>query len=209
MTDVLYRWPEAARFGKTIPKTKFYERAVVTPAVRTRFVAEVEGITWAYKLAESTINLPSSSEVPEIQVLVIKAKGTNVDDSVLSTIDKAIKQPVIFEIATQGRRMTATLKQDPRAGGTTHRVEPERRPATPAHRASRSPVCMPRCSNRCCPPRLRPGEGLSDLADRLAAGLAPRARDRRAGTQAEDGAPAQPQGRVAPHPQDTAGPSLT
>ncbi len=27
MTDVLYRWPEAARFGKTIPKTKFYEHA--------------------------------------------------------------------------------------------------------------------------------------------------------------------------------------
>ena len=100
MTDVLYRWPEAARFGKIIPKSKFYERAVVTPTVRARFVAEVEGITWAYKLAESTINLPSSSEVPEIQVLVIKAKGSNVDDSVLSTIDRAIKQPVIFEIAT-------------------------------------------------------------------------------------------------------------
>ena len=62
MTDVLYRWPEAARFGKIIPKTKFYERAVVTPTVRARFVAEVEGITWAYKLAESTIRLRSSSE---------------------------------------------------------------------------------------------------------------------------------------------------
>ena len=75
MTDVLYRWPDSAKFGKTIPKTKFYEHASVSTAVRGRFVAEVDRITWAYKLAESTINLAGTTEVPEIQVLVIKAKG--------------------------------------------------------------------------------------------------------------------------------------
>lgn len=112
MTDVLYRWPKAAKFGKSIPKTKFYEHGMVTPAVRARFVAEVDGITWAYKLAESTINLPASKEVPEVQILVIKAKGVDVDSSVLTTIDKAIKQPIIFEVSgPKGTRMAATPKQ--------------------------------------------------------------------------------------------------
>ena len=169
MTDVLYRWPEAARFGKTIPKTKFYERAVVTPTVRARFVAEVKGITWAYKLAESTINLPSSSEGPEIQVLVIKAKGPNVDDSVLSTIDRAIKQPVIFEIATAGgTRMAATLKAGTPCGryySSGWSQEDDRRPLPPCITLSNLYAAL---LEPLLPIRLRGGEGLSDLADRLA-----------------------------------------
>ena len=169
MTDVLYRWPEAARFGKIIPKSKFYERAVVTPTVRARFVAEVEGITWAYKLAESTINLPSSSEVPEIQVLVITAKGPNVDDSVLTTIDKAIKQPVIFEIATAGgTRMAATLKAGTPCGryySSGWSQEDDRRPLPPCITLSNLYAAL---LEPLLPIRLRGGEGLSDLAARLA-----------------------------------------
>lgn len=169
MTDVLYRWPEAARFGKIIPKSKFYERAVVTPTVRARFVAEVEGITWAYKLAETTINLPSSSEVPEIQVLVITAKGPNVDDSVLTTIDKAIKQPVIFEIATAGgTRMTSTLKTGTPGGryySSGWSQEDDRRPLPPSITLSSLYAAL---LEPLLPIRLRGSEGLSDLADRLA-----------------------------------------
>lgn len=169
MTDVLYHWPDAAGFGKTIPKTKFYEKGLVTPAVRARFVAEVESITWAYKLAESTINLPSSSEVPEIQVLVIKAKGTDVDDSVLTTIDKAIKQPVIFEIAaTQGTRMAATLKAST-PGGRYYSSEwsqgDDRRPLPPSITLSNLYAAL---LEPLLPTSIRAGEGLSDVADRLA-----------------------------------------
>ena len=34
MTDVLYRWPEAAKFGRRVPKEKFYEHGTVSTAVR-------------------------------------------------------------------------------------------------------------------------------------------------------------------------------
>ena len=169
MTDVLYRWPDAARFGRSIPKTKFYERGVVTPAVRARFVAEVEGITWAYKLAESTINLPPSAEVPEIQVLVVRAKQADVDDSVLATIDKAIKQPVIFEVvSTQGTRMTATLKAGT-PGGRYYSTEwsqgDRRRPMPPS-------ITLPNLYavllDPLLPTPIRPGEQVADMASRLA-----------------------------------------
>ena len=143
--------------------------AVVTPTVRARFVAEVEGITWAYKLAESTIRLRSSSEVPEIQVLVIKAKGSNVDDSVLTTIDRAIKQPVIFEIATAGgTRMAATLKAGTPCGryySSGWSQEDDRRPLPPCITLSNLYAAL---LEPLLPIRLRGGEGLSDLADRLA-----------------------------------------
>ncbi|MBK8758509.1 MAG: DUF4391 domain-containing protein [Actinomycetales bacterium] len=169
MTDVLYRWPEAARFGKSIPKTKFYEHGAVTSAVRARFVAEVDGITWAYKLAESTINLPASKEVPEIQVLVIKAKSADVDASVLGTIDKAIKQPVIFEIvSTQGTRMTATLKAGvpgQRYYSTEWSQGDRRRPLPPSVSLSSLYAAL---LEPILPTTIRPGEGLSDLCERLA-----------------------------------------
>ena len=78
MTGGLYRWPEAARFGRVVPKSKFYEQGTVPAAVREKFVSEVQRITWAYKLAENTINLPGTSAVPEIQVFQIDAKGRDV-----------------------------------------------------------------------------------------------------------------------------------
>lgn len=98
MTDVLYAWPAAARFGARIPKERFYERSAITSAVREKFVSEVRRITWMYKLAEETINLAPSTDVPEIEVLSIEAKEAGVSTVVLTAIDKAIPNPVIFEI---------------------------------------------------------------------------------------------------------------
>jgi hypothetical protein len=98
VTGGLYRWPAAARFGRVVPKGKFYEQGTVAAGVREKFIGEVQRITWAYKLAESTINLVGSSAVPEIQVFQIDAKGRDVAESVLSAIDKAVKTPIIFEV---------------------------------------------------------------------------------------------------------------
>lgn len=116
MADLLYRWPEAAAFGGRVSKDKIYENGAVRTTVRERFIGEVQRITWAYKLAESTINLPASTEVPEIQVFRIDAKTRDVSDSVLSAIDKAIRFPILFEIVrtVDDRpqvRMTAAHKQ--------------------------------------------------------------------------------------------------
>lgn len=115
MTDMLYRWPATAKVGRRIPKEKFYEQGTVPVAVRERFVSEVARITWVYKLAEITINLPGSDAVPEIQVFRLDAKETDVSDTVLSAIDKAIPSPIIFEIYRRARgsdqvRMVAAHK---------------------------------------------------------------------------------------------------
>lgn len=99
MTALLYRWPKAAQFGRVVPKTKFYDNASLGSTVKDRFVSDVRRITWAYKLAESTIKLPGSAEVPEIQIFEIEAKGQDVPEGVLAAIDKAVRTPIIFEIS--------------------------------------------------------------------------------------------------------------
>ena len=113
----LYRWPNSARYGKTVPKSKFYEHGKVNTAIRERFVAEVQRITWAYKLAENTMNLPGSAAVSEIQVFEIEAKGSDVSDVVLVAIDKAVKTPIIFELFRGGEvRLAAAHKATARPG---------------------------------------------------------------------------------------------
>lgn len=95
---LLYRWPPAARFGRVVPKTKFYEHAKVSTAARERFVTEIQRITWAYKLADATIHLRGTAAVPEIQVFEIDAKGDDIADATLATIDRAVQSPIIFEL---------------------------------------------------------------------------------------------------------------
>ena len=109
MTSLLYRWPKAAEFGRVVPKTKFYEHTNLGSTVKDRFTSDVRRITWAYKLAESTINLPGSGEVPEIQVFEVEAKEEDVAESVLAAIDKAVRTPIIFEIS-RGEGKSGTIR---------------------------------------------------------------------------------------------------
>ncbi|PND54714.1 hypothetical protein CRM90_26465 [Mycobacterium sp. ENV421] len=174
MTDILYRWPTAAKFGRPVPKAKFYEHGPVSNALREKFVAEVQRITWAYKLAESTINLAGNPEVPEIQVFQIAAKGDDVSEPVLVAIDKAVQTPIIFEIVgVDGRiRMTATHKQiasaTPKLGAyyTTswHTENDVRQPLPTAISLSSLYVALVQSLT---PVSTRPGEELSDAAARL------------------------------------------
>ena len=126
MTDFLYRWPEAAKFGRRVPKEKFYEQTTVNTAVREKFISDVQRITWAYKLAEATINLPGTTAVPEVQVFTIDSKATDVGEPILNAIDKAIPFPIIFEITRQsaGGSETQRLLLDRLAARRHHATVP-------------------------------------------------------------------------------------
>jgi len=179
MTDLLYRWPPAARFGRVVPKNKFYEHGQVTTAERERFVAEVQRVTWAYKLAETTLNLAGTTAVPEIQVFQIDAKGEDVSDAVLTAIDKAVRTPIIFEIShgdadARRTRMVAAYKQQ---GATTsklgayfttgwHPADAERRPLPTAINL---PSLYAALLEPLLPVAARAGEQLSEVTARLEA----------------------------------------
>ncbi|OBA94696.1 hypothetical protein A5668_09015 [Mycolicibacterium fortuitum] len=174
MTGVLYRWPTAAKFGRVVPKNKFYEHGSISVALREKFVEEIQRITWAYKLAETTINLPGSKDIPEIQVFQIEAKGFDVSEAVLASIDKTVRTPIIFEIVrTDGQvRMTATHKQTgsgaPKLGAyyTTgwHPEDAERQPLP-------TTITVPALYTALLQPlsgiSTRPGEELSEVSARL------------------------------------------
>jgi hypothetical protein len=111
MSAVLFDYPKNAFFGKTIPKTKFYEHGDVSNKLKDLFVKQVDQITWLFKLAPETINVQATKDVPEIQVFEIQLKGSDLSEEILLCIDKAVQFPIIFEIKSEaGIRTACALK---------------------------------------------------------------------------------------------------
>lgn len=94
----LFRWPPAAAVGRDLTKERLYKEAAVGAAVRRHFIDEVQHVRWAYKLAENTIHLAGSDDVPEVQVFEIALKGQEISDTVMGCIDKSVPSPIIFEL---------------------------------------------------------------------------------------------------------------
>ncbi|MEQ4661259.1 DUF4391 domain-containing protein [Providencia rettgeri] len=95
-------FPDKAKFGRVVPKNKIYEHSAASTGLKSLFVEQVDQILWAYKLSPSTLNIPQTSEVSEIQVFSVKLKGDSIDDSVLKAIDLAIPFPILFEVWLAG-----------------------------------------------------------------------------------------------------------
>lgn len=97
--DFLYDFPDNAKFGKNIPKSKIYENANPSTKIKELFVKQVDKINWSYKLSPETINLPAKGGVQEIQVFTIELKTDKLKQEVLHTIDKVIPSPILFVIS--------------------------------------------------------------------------------------------------------------
>ena len=94
----IYIFPDKALVNKAIPKTKFYEHASITRAVKDAFVSQIQQITWAYKLSPETINLAAVKGLFEIQVFNIQLKTPELSEGVLLSIDKAIPHPILYQL---------------------------------------------------------------------------------------------------------------
>ena len=100
---MVYKFPESAKFGRVIPKSKIYQHASPSTKVKNLFVQQVEKITWSYKLSPETINIPASDGVQEIQVFTVSLRTGELSTDVMHTIDKAIPSPILFELKYGGK----------------------------------------------------------------------------------------------------------
>ena len=170
---ILFRWPPNAAFGRTVPKTKFYEHGNVRTALREKFVDDIQRITWAYKLADDTIRLRSTTAVPEIQVFTVEAKGADVSDDVLTAIDKTVHFPIIFEVTSSERVRTVAAQKSlhgktPTIGSYfTTDWQPADAPRRPLPTALDLPSLYEAILRALLPVETRAGETVSEATDRL------------------------------------------
>lgn len=88
-------FPEHARVGRIVAKENFYDKT--DTATKNLFQSEIAKITWEYKLAPETINIPAK-KWSEIQVFRIDLKNSEVPIKALKVIDSAIPYPILFLI---------------------------------------------------------------------------------------------------------------
>lgn len=88
-------FPEHAKVGRIVAKENFYGKT--DTATKSLFQSEIARITWEYKLAPETINIPAK-KWSEIQVFRINLKNSEVPIKVLKVIDSAIPYPILFLI---------------------------------------------------------------------------------------------------------------
>ena len=109
----MFAYPASASVNRPIPKTRIYQHTKARSRLQARFVEEVEKITWLYKLAPATINLPAQKPVMEIQIFSVQLKGSELSEQVLQAIDRAIPHPIAYEIlsTTNGSRFAMAYKR--------------------------------------------------------------------------------------------------
>lgn len=175
MTELI-QWPETAKVDRVIPKERLYAEASADAPLKRRFVDDVHRVRWAYKLGEESVRLAPGETVTEIQVFVVDLKGSSLDNSVLTSIDKAVPSQIIFELRREDglwteQAMAAAFK---RAGGKTKGSDYFRtgwidsdqpRIALPA--ALDMDGLYSQLLGRLLPHPLRPVEGLSEALGRM------------------------------------------
>ena len=91
----MVKFPEYTKVGRIVAKENFYDN--IDTATKNLFQNEILRITWEYKLAPNTINLPAK-KWQEIEVFRIILKNSEVSEKVLKAIDSAIPYPILFLI---------------------------------------------------------------------------------------------------------------
>lgn len=112
----LMAWPDKAKVNRTVPKSKFYEHGAVNSRLKDLFIKKVDQITWLYKLAPETINLPAKDGVSEIQVFGVQLKTPELSHEVLRCIDGVIEHPILFELYHGDLMQVVARFKRPRGG---------------------------------------------------------------------------------------------
>lgn len=95
--------PKSTEFNKRIPKQKFYENMEISPALKKVFVEQVKTIYWRNKIATTTVNLASGTDVTEIELFEVKLNSQVLDESMLRQMDKEIPYHILFLLEYEGK----------------------------------------------------------------------------------------------------------
>lgn len=122
----LFLYPAATRYGKTVPKNRFYEKLEAGRALQRLFVEQVEEIRWDHVLSSQTLNIAESGTVKEIQVFTVALRIETPDAEVLGALNAAIPSPLVLELV-HGHRVRMAM-----AWKRPHLQDPSRRVVGPA-----------------------------------------------------------------------------
>lgn len=110
--DNILHYPPRTIVNRTVPKTMFYKFMEVNPRIKARFVNDVTGIIWLYKLAPSTLNVTATEQMKEIEVFVADLKQPDCPADLFSFIDSNMPHHLVFVLAHDDHAMLLVNYKD-------------------------------------------------------------------------------------------------
>ena len=109
----MIQFPKSTVFGRRVPKELFYKNLDVKPEIKRLFIDQIKRITWANKLSPETMNLAPGETVQEIEVFHILLMGNELDDRVLTLMDRGIPYHLLFvlERPDEKERLSIAYKE--------------------------------------------------------------------------------------------------
>lgn len=114
--------PKTTEFDKRIPKQTFYENLEVSPAIKKFFVDQIKVIYWKNKIAPTTTNLAAGNEVTELQVFEIKLNGNELDEAVLTLIDRRIPYHILYLLSYEDKYKALIGYKEAASGSASFKV---------------------------------------------------------------------------------------
>ncbi|MGX2957045.1 DUF4391 domain-containing protein [Ursidibacter arcticus] len=93
-----WQFPNATQIKNNIPKRVLYDQLDANQALKQLFVEQVEDIVWTNIFSPRTLNINTTDDVPELNVITIRLRQAELAINVLEALDKAMPRQVIWQL---------------------------------------------------------------------------------------------------------------
>lgn len=100
-------FPNSTVVRRRLPKEAFYKHLPLTPALKNKFVSDVDRIVVENSLTKGNLNLSKDSEIKEIMLLSISLKKQDFDGKIVETIARQNPHKLIFLLVYEDERQLA------------------------------------------------------------------------------------------------------
>ena len=91
--------------------------------MKKAFVEQTKIIYWRNKIAATTLNLAAGEQVTEIEVFEVRLSAPDLDESVLSQIDREIPYHILFLLEYEGKYRAVIGYKEAAVGKTAFKVD--------------------------------------------------------------------------------------
>lgn len=100
-------FPNSTVVRRRLPKEAFYKHLPLTPALKNKFVSDVDRIVVENSLTKGNLNLSKDSEIKEIMLLSISLKKQDFDGKIVEAIARQNPHKLIFLLVYEDERQLA------------------------------------------------------------------------------------------------------
>ena len=94
----MFDFPSATVVHRRMPKEAFYKNLSLSPALKDKFVSDIDRIYVENSFTQENLNLTAASEIEEILLLSLTLKNQSYDSKIIEAIARQNLHKLIFQV---------------------------------------------------------------------------------------------------------------